>query len=107
MTRSLPGPYGRDLSGLAGELPTRSEAFRPRRAAHNVRFRNTGIKRFHHPVVGDLVLSFDGETVRRRRPDDGRLPRRATLSIPRRAEPARQLVATLNRAEAANAVDGL
>ena len=44
MVRSLPGTYDRDPSGLV-----RSEAFRTRRAAHNVRFRNTGIRRFHHP----------------------------------------------------------
>jgi hypothetical protein len=90
-----------------GELLPCSKAFRPRRAAHNVRFRNTGIKRFHHPVVGDLVLSFDGETVSRHRPEDGRLPRRAGLPIPRRAEPARQVVSTLDQAKTANAVDGL
>ena len=49
MVRSLPGTYDRDPSGLVGELSTRSEAFRTRRAAHNVRFRNIGIKRFHPP----------------------------------------------------------
>src|SRR5580693_6532018 len=41
--------------------------------------------------VGALVLSFDDEIVRRRRPDDGRLHRRARLLISRCAEPARQL----------------
>ncbi len=41
-------------------------------------------------------------------PDDGRLRRRARLSIPRRrAEPARGWAVTLEQAEAANAVDGL
>src|SRR6266516_4185343 len=52
-------PYNRDLSDLVGELATQSEAFRTRWAAHNVRFHNTGVKDFHHPVVGDLTLSFN------------------------------------------------
>jgi transcriptional regulator with XRE-family HTH domain len=52
-------PYDRDLSDLVGELSTRSEAFRTRWAAHNVRFHDTGVKHFHHPVVGDLSLSFN------------------------------------------------
>jgi hypothetical protein len=59
------------------------------------------------PVVGGLVLSFEDETVRRRSPDDGCLHRRARLLIPRRAEPARRLGATLDQAEAADVVDGL
>ena len=52
-------PYNRDLSDLVGELATQSEAFRTRWATHNVRFHNTGVKQFHHPVVGDLTLSFN------------------------------------------------
>lgn len=28
-------------------------------AAHNVKLHRTGIKRFHHPVVGDLTLDFE------------------------------------------------
>jgi hypothetical protein len=52
-------PYNRDLSDLIGELATQSEAFRTRWASHNVRFHNTGVKQFHHPVVGDLTLSFN------------------------------------------------
>src|SRR5438552_3324360 len=47
-------PYDRDLSDLVGELATRSEAFRTRWATHNVRFHNTGVKHFNHPVVGEL-----------------------------------------------------
>jgi transcriptional regulator with XRE-family HTH domain len=53
-------PYDRSLSDLVGELSTQSEEFRTLWASHNVRFHNTGVKRFHHPVVGDLQLSFDG-----------------------------------------------
>jgi hypothetical protein len=52
-------PYDRDLSDLVGELSTQSEAFRTRWAAHNVRFHDRGSKRFHHPVVGDLTLTFE------------------------------------------------
>ena len=52
-------PYDRALTDLIGELSTRSEEFRTRWAAHNVRFHRTGIKRLHHPVVGDLDLTFE------------------------------------------------
>lgn len=52
-------PYDRDLSDLVGELSTRSELFRTLWAAHNVRKHDTGLKRFHHPVVGDLTLTFE------------------------------------------------
>jgi transcriptional regulator with XRE-family HTH domain len=52
-------PHDRDLSDLVGELATKSEAFRIRWAAHNVRFHNTGVKHFHHPAVGELSLSFN------------------------------------------------
>src|SRR3954467_9218477 len=43
-------PYDRQLSDLIGELSTRSDEFRVRWAAHNVRFHRTGTKRIHHPV---------------------------------------------------------
>jgi transcriptional regulator with XRE-family HTH domain len=52
-------PYDRALSDLVGELSTRSEAFRTWWAAHNVRYHQTGTKRLHHPVVGDLELSYE------------------------------------------------
>ncbi|WP_211881237.1 helix-turn-helix transcriptional regulator [Pseudarthrobacter albicanus] len=52
-------PHDRSLSDLIGELATRSDEFRTRWAAHNVRFHRTGIKRIHHPVVGDLELSYE------------------------------------------------
>jgi transcriptional regulator with XRE-family HTH domain len=51
--------YDRQLSDLIGELSTRSDEFRVRWAAHNVRFHSTGTKRIHHPVVGDLELSYE------------------------------------------------
>jgi hypothetical protein len=52
-------PYDRDLSDLVGELSTQSAEFRTRWAAHNVRFHDTGIKDFHHPVVGDITLTYN------------------------------------------------
>lgn len=52
-------PYDKALSSLIGELSTRSEEFRTRWAAHNVRLHRTGAKHFRHPAVGDLSLSFD------------------------------------------------
>ena len=52
-------PHDKDLSNLIGELSTRSENFRIWWAAHNVRFHRTGIKRFRHPVVGDLTLTYE------------------------------------------------
>jgi transcriptional regulator with XRE-family HTH domain len=52
-------PHDRALSDLVGELATRSEDFRTRWAAHNVRLHHTGVKHFRHPVVGDLVLNFE------------------------------------------------
>jgi transcriptional regulator with XRE-family HTH domain len=52
-------PHDRALSGLIGELSTQSQQFRTWWAAHNVRFHRSGIKHLHHPVVGDLTLSFE------------------------------------------------
>jgi hypothetical protein len=52
-------PYDKNLVELIGELSTRSEDFRARWAAHNVRFHRTGYKRLRHPVVGDLDLNFE------------------------------------------------
>jgi hypothetical protein len=51
--------YDRRLPDLIGELSTRSEEFRRRWAAHNVRIHTTGVKLLHHSVVGDLDLPFE------------------------------------------------
>ncbi|MFI5909666.1 helix-turn-helix transcriptional regulator [Dactylosporangium sp. NPDC051541] len=51
--------YDRRLTDLIGELSTRSEEFRHRWAAHNVRMHTTGVKLLHHPVVGHLDLPFE------------------------------------------------
>ena len=52
-------PYNKDLTDLIGELSTRSDEFRTRWAAHNVWLHQTGAKKFRHPIVGDLSLSFE------------------------------------------------
>ena len=52
-------PTDRGLSDLIGELSTRSDIFRVRWADHNVRQHRSGIKRFHHPVVGDITLAYE------------------------------------------------
>ena len=52
-------PHDRDLSDLVGELATQSEEFRTHWAAHNVRIHATAVKHFQHPVVGELMLTFN------------------------------------------------
>jgi transcriptional regulator with XRE-family HTH domain len=52
-------PHDKGLTALIGELSTRSDAFRVRWAAHDVRLHRTGLKHFHHPVVGDLHLFYE------------------------------------------------
>ena len=56
-------PYDRNLQDLIGELSTRSETFRVRWAAHDVRFHRTGSKRLHHPLVGEIQLSYETLTL--------------------------------------------
>lgn len=53
-------PHDKELHDLVGELSTRSDAFRTRWGAHNVRHHGTGTKRFHHPAVGALTLAYEG-----------------------------------------------
>lgn len=52
-------PHDRALTDLIGELVTRSDVFRTRWAAHDVRYHRTGSKRIHHPDVGDLVFDYE------------------------------------------------
>ena len=85
-------PYDRQLSDLIGELSTRSDEFRGRWAAHDVRIHTTGVKLLHHPVVGDLDLPFESFAARRRsRPEPPHLHRRTRVPLTRRPEPAGQL----------------
>jgi transcriptional regulator with XRE-family HTH domain len=53
-------PDDRALSDLVGELSTRSEEFRQGWARHDVRYHVSGVKRLHHPQVGDLELRYEG-----------------------------------------------
>ena len=57
--RRRPRPYDRDLSDLVGELSTQSEEFRSHWVAQNVRLHDTGVKDYHHPVVGDITLTYN------------------------------------------------
>ena len=61
LLRTLAGenPYDQGLTELVGELSTRSETFRTLWAAHDVRQHRTGVKRFHHPLVGEMTLSYE------------------------------------------------
>ena len=52
-------PHDRGLSDLVGELSTRSEEFATVWASQNVHFHRSGLKSIHHPVVGELQLSFE------------------------------------------------
>jgi transcriptional regulator with XRE-family HTH domain len=54
------------LSTLVGELSVKSEEFRRLWATHDVKEKSHGVKRLHHPLVGDLSLNFESF----RLPDD-------------------------------------
>jgi transcriptional regulator with XRE-family HTH domain len=47
------------LSALVGELSVKSDEFRTLWAAHTVTEKGHGVKRLHHPVVGDLTLAYE------------------------------------------------
>ncbi|OFB35873.1 transcriptional regulator [Mycolicibacterium sp. (ex Dasyatis americana)] len=57
-TEAARNPTDRTLSNLVGELSTRSDEFRKRWAAHDVRL-HVGTKRFDHPAVGEFTLNYD------------------------------------------------
>jgi transcriptional regulator with XRE-family HTH domain len=52
-------PHDKGLIQLVGELSTQSELFRQRWASRDVMYHRSGVKRLHHPVVGDLDLNFE------------------------------------------------
>ncbi|MHC6220054.1 helix-turn-helix transcriptional regulator [Arthrobacter sp. MMS24-S77] len=58
-TQSGRNPFDKRIADLVGELSVRSEEFRTRWAAHNVRRHYAGVKYFHHPVVGELELAYE------------------------------------------------
>lgn len=51
-------PHDKALRDLIGELSTLSPDFRTRWAQHNVRLHHGGVKRFYHPDVGALELTY-------------------------------------------------
>lgn len=53
-------PHSKELHDLIGELSTRSDHFRRLWGRHDVWHHESGIKRMHHRVVGDLTLHYDG-----------------------------------------------
>jgi len=57
-------PHDKGLYDLVGELSTRSDEFRRRWGAHNVRTHGAGVKTFHHHVVGDLTLAYESMDLR-------------------------------------------
>ncbi|MGA7418531.1 MAG: helix-turn-helix transcriptional regulator [Acidimicrobiales bacterium] len=58
-TQAGQDPHDRALPDLVGELATKSDEFRTRWAAHNVRQHYTGTKRVRHPSVGDIELNYE------------------------------------------------
>lgn len=52
-------PNDAALHDLVGELATRSPDFARRWGTHDVRTHGTGVKHFHHHVVGDLELAYE------------------------------------------------
>lgn len=53
-------PRDKQLHDLIGELSTRSDEFRTRWGAHNVRRHGSGTKVFVHHDVGEITLSYEG-----------------------------------------------
>jgi len=100
-------PHDKALSNLIGELSTRSEHFRTWWAAHNVRFHRTGVKRFHHPVVGDLTLTYEALDLAA---DTGLRVSAYTAEPGSTSDDALKVLAswaaTLDQAASANAPDG-
>lgn len=52
-------PHSSAVTGIVGELATRSEEFRSRWAAHNVTAHRHGAKQFRHPEIGELTLTYN------------------------------------------------
>jgi hypothetical protein len=90
-------PHDRALSDLVGELSTRSDPFRTLWASHDVREHRTGVKLIHHPVVGDLDLSYEGMNLTN---DRGLLFLAYTAEV---GSPSHNALALLNSWSATNA----
>lgn len=59
-------PEDPQLAQLVGELSVHSAVFRRAWASHDVKVYTTGKKRFHHPLAGDLELTYESLVL----PDD-------------------------------------
>ncbi|ASN37774.1 transcriptional regulator [Arthrobacter sp. 7749] len=59
-TEASRDPHNKELHDLIGELSTRSADFRRLWSAHNVRHHGAGSKTFHHPIVGEITLAYEG-----------------------------------------------
>jgi transcriptional regulator with XRE-family HTH domain len=53
-------PRNKELHDLIGEMCTRSDEFRRLWGSHDVRHHGTGMKTFHHPLVGEMTLAYEG-----------------------------------------------
>lgn len=53
-------PHNKELHDLIGELGTRSDDFRRLWGRHNVRHHGAGFKTFHHCIVGEMTLAYEG-----------------------------------------------
>ncbi|MFG3341071.1 helix-turn-helix transcriptional regulator [Glycomyces sp. NPDC048151] len=60
--RALAGtePDAPDLQSLVGELSVKSPAFAKLWDRYEVRGHTTGTKSFHHPLIGDITLGYQG-----------------------------------------------
>ncbi|MDJ1136940.1 helix-turn-helix transcriptional regulator [Streptomyces iconiensis] len=52
-------PQDKALTDLIGELSTKSDEFARRWARHDVKFHRSGLKRLHHPLIGNLALPYE------------------------------------------------
>lgn len=59
-TEAARDPRDKELHDLIGELSTQSDEFRTRWGKHNVRRHGSGTKHFHHHLVGEITLSYEG-----------------------------------------------
>ncbi|MEU0557019.1 helix-turn-helix transcriptional regulator [Dactylosporangium sp. NPDC006015] len=91
-------PRDKGLHDLVGELSTRSDDFRRRWAAHNVRIHGTGTKTFRHHIVGELELAYETMDLRA---EDGIC---MTIYAAAPASPAAQALALLASWAATEAV---
>lgn len=56
-------PDDRALVALIGQLSTRSQEFRTRWAANDVKAHRAGAKLFRHPLIGEVTLPYENLTV--------------------------------------------